>query len=429
MTRAATYCRVSTSAQDGEDKVSLDEQISDMEAYCQRRGLTIVARYQDIASGVLRDRPGFVALQDGARGGAFDVVLAWKADRLARSGSGMGDLLDSVEPRRVSIETVVEHFDQRYAELMASIGRMERRNIVERSLMGKRGAAKLGKIPAGRPLYGYDKDDDGKPVINEAEALVVSRLFRMYADDRQGVPTIAKTLDSEYDFKRTAAGLYWMLRNETYAGKMVYDGVEIPCPPIISKALWDKAQACLSKNLVRGAKGNTKVNYLLQQTVHCDGCGRLLSARTRREKNGNLLRYYRCRGYTRECRPRPYIRADELETQVWHHIRGVLARPDLVVERFSSDTNFDALAEDIRVAEGDLRKWTQRNERLTAIFVQGIIDQDEFEHQRRFVQEPLEAAPRSAMPASMPRRSGLMPLQTSWKHSGPTRGSTLRTSA
>ena len=48
--------------------------------------------------------------------------------------------------------------------------------------------------------------------------------------------------------------------------------------------------------------------------------------------------------------------------------------------------------EDIRAAERDLQKWTRRNERLTAIYVQGIIDQDEYEHQRRFVREPQEAA-------------------------------------
>ena len=60
------------------------------------------------------------------------------------------------------------------------------------------------------------------------------------------------------------------------------------------------------------------------------------------------------------------------------------------MKRFS-DPNGDTLDEDIRSAERDLQKWTRRNERLTAIYVQEIISQDEFEHQRRFVMEPLEA--------------------------------------
>ena len=61
------------------------------------------------------------------------------------------------------------------------------------------------------------------------------------------------------------------------------------------------------------------------------------------------------------------------------------------MERFSaSDDN--TLNADIRAAERDVLKWTRRDERLTAIFVQEIISQAEFEHQRRFVREPLEAA-------------------------------------
>ena len=387
---AAIYIRVSSDQQAGEERVSLDEQTRDIEAYAAERGYTIIQRYQDVESGVSRTRPGFQRLQADAKAGAFDVVLAWKSDRLARSGSAMGDLLDAVEPRRVSIETVVDSFDKRYAELMASIARMERQNFVERSLMGKKGAARAGRIPAGRPLYGYRKDAEGRPVVDEHEAVVVSRLFHEYANERQGVPTIMRTLQAEFGFRRTAANAYLMLRNAAYVGRMAYNGVGIPCPAIVSQALWDKTQECLSKNLVRGAKGNTQTDYLLQQTITCAGCGRILGARTRNERNGRTLRYYKCRGYTRKCRPRPYIPADELEATVWHHVRTVLAAPDKVVKRFS-DPNGDTLDEGIRSAERDLSKWTRRNERLTAIYVQEIISQDEFEHQRRFVMEPLEA--------------------------------------
>ena len=65
--------------------------------------------------------------------------------------------------------------------------------------------------------------------------------------------------------------------------------------------------------------------------------------------------------------------------------------PDLIAKRFS-DNDGDTLNADIRAAERDVLKWTRRNERLTAIYVQEIIGQDEFEHQRRYVREPLEAA-------------------------------------
>ena len=296
--RAVVYTRVSSDQQAGEERVSLSEQTRDIEAYAAERGYDVTQRYQDVESGVSRTRPGFRQMQADARAGQFDIIISWKSDRLARSGSAMGDLLDAVG-RRVCVETVRETFNLQTAELMASIARMERQNFVERSLMGKRGAARAGRIPAGRPLYGYRKDGEGRPVIDDHEAVVVSQLFHLYANERQGVPTIMRTLAAEFGFKRTAAGLYWMLKNETYAGKMVYDDVEIPCPAIVSQALWDQAQECLSKNLVRGAKGNTKSFYLLQGIVTCAGCGRILGARTRRER-GHVLRYYRCRGLHQE---------------------------------------------------------------------------------------------------------------------------------
>ena len=386
---AAIYVRVSSDQQAGEESVSLDEQTRDCSAYAAERGYDVTHRYQDVESGVSRIRPGFQRLQAEAKAFAFDIIIAWKSDRLARSGSAMGDLLDAVG-RRVCVETVRETFNLQTAELMASIARMERENFVERSLMGKRGAARAGRIPAGRPLYGYRKDAEGRPVVDEHEAIVVCKLFDMYVTERRGVPTIAKTLEREYGFKRTAAGLYWMLRNETYAGRMAYDGVEIPCPAIVDRATWDRAQDLLTKKTVRAARGNTKATYTLQGIVSCEGCGRILGARTRREKNGRTLRYYKCRGYTRKCRPRPYIRADELEKEVWYHVRAVLTMPDKVVKRFS-DPNGDTLNEDIRAAERDLQKWTRRSERLTSIYVQEVISEDEFQHQRRFVMEPLEA--------------------------------------
>ena len=359
---AALYTRVSSDQQATEERVSLGEQTRDIEAYAAERGYSITHRYTDVESGASRTRPGFREMQGSAKAGAFDVVLAWRTDRLARSGSAMGDLLDSTKKHGIGIETVKEPFDRRYAGLMAEVAAIEREAFAERSLMGKVGVARQGRIPAGKPVYGYRRADDGKPIIDEHEAIVVSRLFHLYANERQGVPSIVKALEAEYGFRRTAANAYLMLRNPAYIGEHRFRDVVIPSPAIVDRATWDRAQGLLTKKTIRAARGNTKVFYLLQQTITCDNCGRILSARTRREKSGRTLRYYRCRAYSRDCRPRPYIRADELEATVWYHVRAVLARPDLVViERFS-DPNGDTLNEDIRAAERDLQVDTAQRE-------------------------------------------------------------------
>ena len=90
--RAVIYTRVSSDQQAGEERVSLSEQTRDIEAYASERGYDVTQRYQDVESGVSRTRAGFQRLQADARAGAFDIIIGWKADRLARSGSAMGDL-------------------------------------------------------------------------------------------------------------------------------------------------------------------------------------------------------------------------------------------------------------------------------------------------------------------------------------------------
>ena len=67
MNRAAIYARVSDKSQAEEDKTSISEQISDMEAYCEDKGMTIVARYQEVGRGWSKKRPEFQRMLSDAR--------------------------------------------------------------------------------------------------------------------------------------------------------------------------------------------------------------------------------------------------------------------------------------------------------------------------------------------------------------------------
>ena len=55
--RAAIYARVSDKSHDGEDKTSISEQTGDMETFCESKGLTITARYQEVGRGWSKKRP------------------------------------------------------------------------------------------------------------------------------------------------------------------------------------------------------------------------------------------------------------------------------------------------------------------------------------------------------------------------------------
>ena len=82
--RAAIYARVSDKSQDTEEKTSISEQVSDMEAHCERRGLTIAARYQEVGRGWSKNRPEFQRMLADAKKGRFDTIVCWKSDRLSR---------------------------------------------------------------------------------------------------------------------------------------------------------------------------------------------------------------------------------------------------------------------------------------------------------------------------------------------------------
>ena len=164
--RVVAYTRVSSVAQAAEGKVSLSEQSKAIEAYCEKAGLELVQTYSDIASGTSRQRPEWLRMLAAAKAGNFEHLVAWNADRLARGGGPMSDLLDAAPASKVTIHTANGTvFDRRYAELLAAVAKIERDSFQERAQTGKRGRAKAGRLPVSRTPYGYRmvRADDGRP--------------------------------------------------------------------------------------------------------------------------------------------------------------------------------------------------------------------------------------------------------------------------
>ena len=174
--RAAIYARVSDKSQDGEDKTSISEQTGDMEAFCESKGLTITARYQEVGRGWSKKRPEFQRMLADAKRGRFDTIVCWKSDRLSRGMYPAAALMEVVEAHQIRLEAVLDAIDMKTFGLMAAIGKIELDNFRERSTMGKRGTAKQGRVPTGGLPYGYRIGDDGRPEVVEEQAEVVRRI-------------------------------------------------------------------------------------------------------------------------------------------------------------------------------------------------------------------------------------------------------------
>ena len=226
--RAAIYARVSDKSQDTEDKTSLSEQVGEMEAYCEGKGLTITARYQEVGRGWSKKRPEFQRMLADAKSGRFDTIVCWKSDRLSRGMYPAAALMEVVEAYQINLEAVMDAIDMKTFGLMAAIGKIELDNFRERSTLGKRGTAKQGRIPSGGLPYGYRIGDDGKPEIVEAEAEIVRRIFRQYVHEDMGSPAIAWQLTDD-GVPTAQGGAAWrqaqvhsLLGNDSYLGIWAY---------------------------------------------------------------------------------------------------------------------------------------------------------------------------------------------------------------
>ena len=431
--RAAIYARVSDKSQDTEEKTSISEQISDMEAHCERRGLTITARYQEVGRGWSKNRPEFQRMLADARKGRFDTIVCWKSDRLSRGMYPAAVLMEVIEAYQIDLEAVLDAIDLKTFGLMAAIGKIELDNFRERASMGKRGSAKQGRIPVNNVPFGYRLGEGRRPVVEESEAEVVRRVFHMYVREGMGGRVIAKQLTAEGVPTPRAVGKWLdgtvtrILKHEAYRGTWWFgkrrhvatehgmrrynrpqdEWVEVPFPPIVDDEIWEQAQEAKKRRLTRSAR-NTKLFYLLQHLVRCAECGFLMGCRANRRqttrRGGKVyrveldppLRYYSCYGMLNEgvrCREHPYIRAERLEAVVWSEVKKVLENPDLIVasiEAMDSQAEGGGLAEEIARAERDLQKVQMEEDRAIRLFVSGKITEKQLDHQRKFITERLE---------------------------------------
>ena len=402
-----------------------------MEDYCERRGLRIVARYQEVGRGWSKKRPQFQRMLYEAGEGRLDVIVCWKSDRLSRGMFPAAALMEVVEAYQLRIESVMDAVDMKTFGLMAAIGKIELDNFRERAAMGKRGAAKRGRFATGRPPYGYRVGPDGMPAVDEAEAEVVRRIFHDYVERGRGIERIAWDLTDE-GVPTATGGRTWhesfghqLLGNPVYTGTWSYgrtrniatdegtrvfaqpseSWIDVPVPPVVDAETFARAQAAKRARLSR-AKRNTKVTYLLQHLLRCAECGRTFRAASRWHRNAvrhgqripydlkNPLRYYSCTGskLRLRCREKPSIRAERLEERVWEEVKQVLQEPGVIIAGIEAVGEGDSasLAEEQARAERDLREVQQEEERLVRLYVAGKIGEEMLDLQRKFVTERLE---------------------------------------
>jgi len=379
------YGRVSSEGQDADDKASIQQQLAEMDALCERNGWHVVGVFVDRKnyratqspnkgkmvnpSGERADRPQFLAVLEVVKIGEVDVVLCWRDDRLVRHPRVAVDLEDALDigdaqrngrPKVEVRDATGAMIDRFTLSIKATIWREENKRRAERSRMGKVATLQQGRWPGDYNRYGYTTRKEGRGriiEIDESEAKIMRKIHEMF-DAGASIQDIRRYLIRNdvsqkgyttriHDWGHTM--IYSILRAEDYTGVATWkfgDGtsMSIEIPSIIPRELWERNQGRLERNK-RLSTRNADGVYLLQNLIKCGDCGSAMNVHKARYGyvGGKKRRfpvphhYYFCRNvsrYPEEPHPRPYSRyGATLDWKVWRCIVDYgIKRPDLIRE-------------------------------------------------------------------------------------------------
>jgi site-specific DNA recombinase len=206
-TRAVAYVRVSTDKQ-ADHGVSLDAQEAKVRAYASLYDIDLVEIVVDAGvSAKTLDRPGLAKVLGMVKRRTVDAVLVCKLDRLTRSVSDLGRLVEdhfsekkNSSKKAAALLSVEEQIDTRTAggrlvlNVLGSVAQWEREAIGERTKTAMRHKASQGEYTGGKAPYGFQVASDGVH-LEECEAeQAVMRIARALRDEGLSLRKVAALL-------------------------------------------------------------------------------------------------------------------------------------------------------------------------------------------------------------------------------------------
>lgn len=332
--KVCAYARVSTDSLRQED--SFENQKSTYKRTITSNPIyEFVGVYADQGiSGCSENRPGFQKMIEDAREGKIDLIITKSVSRFARNTVTVLKVARELKELGVGIFFEEQNINtlsgdgELMLSVLASFAQEESRSMSENLKWAVRNKFKRGEVVINAKRFmGYDKNESGELIINDEEAKIVKRIFKLYLEGT-GTFKIAKLLDQEKI--KTVAGGRWrdntineILRNEKYKGDCILQKYRAPDnimnrtvknngevqsyyitdnhPGIISRDDWTRAQGIMRENKEKRKIGENGVEkyanrYPLSGMLLCPHCGKKLK-RTIGYK-GRIE--YRCSTYVTE---------------------------------------------------------------------------------------------------------------------------------
>ena len=315
--RCAIYTRKSHEEGLDQEFNSLDAQREACEAYIlSQAGLgweLINKQYDDGGiSGGHMEREGLQELLNDIRAGHVDVVVVYKVDRLTRSITDFGKLVEAFDEQEVSFVSVTQAFNTTNSmgrltlNVLLSFAQFEREVTAERIRDKIASSKQKGMWMGGRVPFGY-RNENRQLFIEPEEAKTLRLMFDLYLTLRN-VRLVREELDRRNIFSRkytnksgdsaggipfTRGNIASILSNPVYRGKIKHKDKVYPGnhEAIISKEKWDEVQALLSaRSTNRSSRRNVSSPALFNGLLFDEHGNRLVATHTR--KNGMKYHYY-----------------------------------------------------------------------------------------------------------------------------------------
>ena len=360
----AIYTRVSTTDQAREGH-SLEEQEKRLRAMCEANNHKVYKVYTDagISGKSTENRPAYQQMMKDMRKGKFNLIMAFKMDRISRSIVDFETFFNEIKKYNCGIEFLCEKIDTNgaagmmFARILGIFAQFERELIKERTLVGVESAVNKGHF-GGKPPLGYKTklDEDGKKlkewIINEDEAKIVKEIFELCASGKtyfqisnilkEKYPNVISSIkkDKETNEEKityrswTDSSISCILNNKCYMGTYEYrksldnkETIEIAdvVPKIVSEDLFNDCQDMIFRN---GRNYYRSKRYLFIQRLVCPKCGRIMACNGCKNKMKKDYLYYKCK----DCGT--YIREELIEKALMSELNNLFELSNLISENY-----------------------------------------------------------------------------------------------